>query len=164
VLFIARLRTIFATRNKTFRLLYHKSPKKYNSTSCNGLGGSKATPAPRSGLVLADDKICHFLRTFPACFPMQPLLPSLYILVVRRCFICKSEEHKARNCPKAQEEQKTGGNRSTPPDSNPTTAPLKCIPPVATELAPPIDSPAEMPATEAPKAELLLNIDFGNRP
>jgi len=54
---------------------------------------------------------------------------------VRRCFICKSEGHVARNCPKAQEEQKTGGNRSTPPDSNPTTAPLKCIAPVATEVA-----------------------------
>ena len=84
---------------------------------------------------------------------------------VRRCLICKSEEHLARNCPKAQEEQKTGGNRSTPPDSKCSgvlqRVLLKCIAPVATEVAPPIASPAETPATEAPTAE-TLNIDFGN--
>ena len=56
----------------------------------------------------------------------------------------------ARNCPKAQEEQKTGGNRSKPPDGNPTTAPLKCIAPVAMEVTLPIDSPAETLAKEAP--------------
>ena len=42
------------------------------------------------------------------------------------------------------------------------TRPLKCIAPVAAEVASPNDSSAETPATEAPKAELLLNIDFGN--
>ena len=68
----------------------------------------------------------------------------------------------ARNCPKAQEEQKKGENRSTPPASNLTTAPLKCIAPVAAVVTPPTDSPAETPATEATKAEMLLNIDFRN--